>query len=179
MSDLSEAFAEINAQRMGDAVRKNTRQNATPRMFPSSARIGRLGSPDVEADDVVAVGPGSPKQNSPPSPVPLTPKMKVDIIMEHIKELGYIHDLLHPEERSIIRQSISSYSTSGVLFTRPMECMLGSAIVFTLVGVVIGMMIKNQNGYESVFRSTTNDFTVQSNPSSTSKRTVDRMLDYV
>jgi hypothetical protein len=177
MSDLSEAFAEMNAERMGDAVRKNTRQNATPRMFPSSARVGRNESPEGELEDD-----DTPKQKHPP-PAPLTPKMKVDLIMEHIKDLGSIHDLLHPEERSLIRQSIAPDTTSGVLYTRPMECMLSSSALCILVGIAIGTMMKTHTGLEQPygFRSaTTNQTTNQTQtPSSTSKRTVDRMLDYV
>ncbi|RPF82135.1 MAG: hypothetical protein CBC65_000910 [Rhodothermaceae bacterium TMED105] len=177
MSDLSEAFAEMNAERMGDAVRKNTRQNAVPRMFPSSARVGRLGNTDEEDEDVVAVGPGTPKQKRPPSPPPLTPKMKADMIMEHIKDLGVIHDLLHPEELNIIRQSISP---GNVIYNRPMECVVGSSIICILVGIAIGMTMKTQRGSEFTgFRSTAGTSSGEVKPSSASKRTVDRMLDYV
>ena len=179
MSDLSEAFAEMNAERMGDAVRKNTRQNAVPRMFPSSARVGRLGETEEEQEDVVAVGPGTPKQKRPPSPAPLTPKMKVDIIIEHIRDLGSIQDLIHPEERDMILHSIFP---NNVVRTRPMECMLGSSFICILVGIAIGTMIKTNNGsnYTS-FRSATatSESSGQANPSSTSKRAVERMLDYI
>ena len=177
MSDLSEAFAEMNAERMGDAVRKNTRQNAVPRMFPSSARVGRLGETEEEQEDVIAVGPGTPKQSRPPSPVPLTPKMKVDIIMEYIRDLGSIYELLHPEERNIILHSISP---NNIIHTRPMECMLGSSVICILVGIAIGTMINSNNSsYHTGFRSAAGDSTCEANPSSTSKRTVERMLDYI
>lgn len=170
MEDLSEAFAEINAERMGDAVRKNTRFNPTPRFLPSSSREGK-GSGDRFDDDPPS---SLEKEETIEKEVPVaTSAMKAVEVYEYTRHNPSWCDNLSYEEIEFIKGTlVDNSSFKGYIQTRPMECVLGSSIVAIVVGVLLGMMLFSP-------RDTSNYFRGGSEASSTSKRVVDRMLDYI
>lgn len=175
MSDLSEASASLNAERMGAAVRKNTRQNQVPRLIPTSARVTGV---DDDLDDVPSV-PGTVPERK--EEVPMTDELRVKLITDMLDRIGSMYHLLTPEERQrVLLSTLNPDAPMTRMFhTRPNSCMFGGGLTAIVLGLVVGLVLANSNT-SSLFRGSApaSSRSIANQPSSTSKRAVDRMLSY-
>ena len=175
MSDLSEASASLNAERMGDAVRKNTRQNQAPRLFPTSARVTGVD------DDIDVTPPATGTVSERTKEVPMTDEMRVKLITDMLERVGSMYHLLTPEERHrVLLSTLNPADPMTRMFhTRPNSCMFGGGLVAIILGIVAGLALAS-NDTSSLFRGSTPALPrhITTQPSATSKRAVDRMLSY-
>ena len=173
MTDLSEASASLNVERMGDVVRKNTRQNNAPRFMPTSARASGV---EDDTNDTPHVSVTVPEKKE---PAPITDEVRIQLITNMLGRLGSMHHLLTPEEREQILLSTidPNAPVSRMFHTRPGPCVFGGGLVAIVLGILVGLVIASATT-PSHTRAPLSFRSISTQPSSTSQRVVDRMLNY-
>lgn len=161
MGDLSEAFADLNTERMQNAVRRSGPQNKVPRMLPSVVRNEDVYEPK-ESDD----------ETRPPSlsKSPMPKSIDSTVVMKHIKDMGSEwYTQLSSHDRLTVRKTIAPPDPfHRCLYTNPDTLVFTCVAVALLIGIVVGIAM-TKNATDEVCHAT---------PSQTCRRTVKRMLGY-
>ena len=111
----------------------------------------------------------------------MTDEMRVKLITDMLERVGSMYHLLTPEERQRILLSTLNPAApvTRMFHTRPNSCMFGGGLVAIVLGIVAGLTLASTDT-SSYFRGSTPSSSrpITTQPSSTSKRAVDRMLSY-
>ena len=159
MEDLSSASAARNVDRM-------VHQTSYMSKFPGPVSMpvsARLGVDDTTTDDVAPTAAAAP---------PATPQQRVQEVMGALQDLGddFYAYTTHAERAEVRRATCPPrHAWQRAVHANPESSLLTSSLVAVALGVLGGTLLTASSSSSSPFRGEV---------SSTSARTVDRMLRY-